>query len=103
MPLKPVIAVIVMLGLAGCQSLMQPPPPAGPDPTEQKLAELDRRLAALERILASGALTELTVQTDELQREVATLRGRTDSIEYEAESTAARQRDPRFRPALGFQ
>lgn len=86
------IAGAVLL-LTGCQALMQPPGPPPPDPTEQKLAELERRLEALERILASGALTELTVQVDEMQREVATLRGRTDSLEYDAESTATRQRE----------
>jgi tol-pal system protein YbgF len=79
--------------LAGCQSLMQPPAPPAPDPTEQKLVELERRLEALERILASGALTELTVQVDEMQREMAEIRGRTDSLEYDAESTASRQRE----------
>ena len=79
--------------LAGCQSLMQPPAPPAPDPTEQKLVELERRLEALERILASGALTELTVQVDEMQRDVAEIRGRTDSLEYDAESTASRQRE----------
>ena len=75
--------------MAGCTLMEQPQP----DPTLQKLDEIDRRLAALERILASGALTDLTVEVDELQREVANLRGRTDGLEYEAESTASRQRD----------
>jgi tol-pal system protein YbgF len=92
MSIKWFVLTLSLAGLAGCQSLMQPPP-TEPDPTEQKLVELERRLAALERVLASGALTELTVQTDELQREVATLRGRADSLEYEAETTASRQRE----------
>jgi len=83
------MALLVLFG--GC-TLMEPPQQQ-PDPTAQKLADIDRRLAALERILASGALTELTVQADEIQREVATLRGRTDSLEYEAESTSGRQRE----------
>lgn len=78
-----------MAVLAGCTLMEQPQP----DPTLQKLDEIDRRLAALERILASGALTDLTVEVDELQREVANLRGRADGLEYEAESTASRQRD----------
>jgi tol-pal system protein YbgF len=70
--------------------MMQPPQP---DPTVDKLAQLDRRLDALERILASGALTELTVQVDELQRENADLRGRSESLEHDARGTASRQRD----------
>ena len=90
-PLRvPRVALIAAIAvLSGC-TLMEPPQP---DPTLAKLDEIDRRLAALERILASGALTDLTVEVDELQREVATLRGRTDGLEYEAESTASRQRD----------
>jgi tol-pal system protein YbgF len=84
------LATLVALAmLTGC-TMMQPPQP---DPTVEKLAELDRRLAALERILASGALTDLTVQVDELQRENADLRGRAESLEHDAQSTAGRQRD----------
>lgn len=81
--------VTALVVVSGC-TLMEPPQP---DPTLQKLDEIDRRLAALERILASGALTDLTVEVDALQREVANLRGRTDGLEYEAESTSGRQRD----------
>jgi len=80
----------VAVALSGC-AMMQPPPQ--PDPTAQKLADLDRRLAALERILASGSLIELTVQVDDLQRQTVELRGRTDSLEHDAETTGARQRD----------
>ena len=87
--MRRIALVAALAAMAGC-TLMEPPQP---DPTLQKLDEIDRRLAALERILASGALTDLTVEVDALQREVAALRGRTDSIEYEAESTASRQRD----------
>ena len=84
------IALVAALAvLAGCTLMEQPQP----DPTLQKLDEIDRRLAALERILASGALTDLTIEVDELQRDVAALRGRADGLEYDAESTASRQRD----------
>jgi tol-pal system protein YbgF len=81
------LAILLVFG--GC-TMMQPPQP---DPTIAKLEQLDRRLAALERILASGALTELTVQVDELQRDNADLRGRAESLEHDAQGTASRQRD----------
>lgn len=58
-----------------------------------ELAELDRRLSAIERILANGSLVELTMQVDELQRQNAALQGRTETLEHGAESTASRQRD----------
>ena len=79
---------LVGLGLAGCE-MMQP----RPDPTLEQLAEIERRLVAVERMLASGSLIELTVQVDELQRQTAELQGRTDTLEYNSESTAGRQRD----------
>lgn len=63
------------------------------DPIVVKLNEIDRRLMAVERILANGSLVDMAVQVDNLQRTMAELRGRTDTLEYEAEETADRQRD----------
>jgi len=77
-----------MLLAAGCAVT----PPAE-DPVLIQLDELDRRIGAIERILANGSLIELTMQVDELQRQNATLQGRTESLEHSAESTASRQRD----------
>ena len=87
---KLAVVALVLAGLvsAGCE-MMQPQP----DPTLERLAEIERRLVALERVLASGSLIELTVQVDELQRQTAELQGRTDTLEYNSESTAGRQRD----------
>jgi len=77
-----------MLLAAGCAVT----PPAE-DPVLIQLDELDRRLGAIERILANGSLIELTMQVDDLQRQNAQLQGRTESLEHSAESTASRQRD----------
>jgi tol-pal system protein YbgF len=71
---------------------MAPPPPQQ-DPVLVKLEDLERRLGALERVLASGSLIDLTVQVDDLQRQTAEIRGRTETLEYESEGTADRQRD----------
>jgi len=84
------LASLVVLTMLTACTMMQAPEP---DPTVEKLADMDRRLAALERILASGALTDLTVQVDELQRENAELRGRAESLEHDAQNTSGRQRD----------
>jgi len=67
-------------------------PPAD-DPVLLKLDELERRLAAIERVLASGSLVDLTVQADDLQQQTANLRGRTESLEHDAEGQAERQRE----------
>ena len=88
---NPVAILLLGMLLGGCAVFE--PPPQGPDPTQQKLAEIERRLAALERILASGALIELTEQVDALQRQTAELRGRTDTLDHNADSTSGRQRD----------
>lgn len=84
---------LLLIAMFGSGCAVFEPPPQGPDPTEQKLAELERRLAALERILASGALIELTEQVDDLQRQTAEIRGRTDTLEHDADGTSVRQRD----------
>jgi tol-pal system protein YbgF len=67
--------------------------PPAEDPVLIKLDEIDRRLSAVERVLANGSLVDLTVQVDSLQREIAVMRGRTETVEYEAEITTSRQRD----------
>ena len=86
---KIILAVIAaMLLQAGCAVT-----PPEEDPVLIQLEELDRRIGAIERILANGSLIELTMQVDELQRQNATLQGRTESLEHGAESTASRQRD----------
>jgi tol-pal system protein YbgF len=84
-----ILALIAPLLLAaGCAVT-----PPEEDPVLLQLDELDRRLSAIERILANGSLVELTMQVDELQRQNATLQGRTETLEHGAESTASRQRD----------
>jgi tol-pal system protein YbgF len=67
--------------------------PPAEDPVQLKLQELERRLAAIERILANGSLVDLTVQVDELQRENAELQGRIETLEHVSSESAARQRD----------
>lgn len=67
--------------------------PQADDPVLVRLSELERRLGAVERILASGSLVDLTVQTDELQRQSSNLQGRTETLEHEATSAAERQRE----------
>ncbi len=63
------------------------------DPVQVQLAEMERRLAAVERILANGSLVELAVQVDEMERQLAELQGRIETLEHAASEDAARQRD----------
>lgn len=82
------LAFASVLLVSGCA--MQNPQE---DPVVIKLNELERRLSAVERILANGSLVDMAVQLDNLQRTTAELRGRSDTLEHEAEETADRQRD----------
>jgi len=67
--------------------------PQADDPVLLKLNELERRLSAIERVLANGSLVDLTVQADELQRQTSDLQGRTESLEHTAEGATDRQRE----------
>ncbi len=67
--------------------------PQADDPVLVKLNELERRLGALERMLASGSLIDLTVQTDELQQQTRELQGRIETLEHDATASVERQRE----------
>jgi tol-pal system protein YbgF len=86
---KLILAIAASLLFTTACTLMPPQE----DPVLLKLDDIERRLAALERVIANGSLVDLTIQMDELERETAELRGRTESLEYDAEGTLSRQRD----------
>lgn len=82
------MAVACAALMAGC-AMNQPEE----DPMVTQLNDIERRLAAVERILANGSLVDMAVQVDNLQRQVAELRGQSEKLEYDAQETATRQRD----------
>ncbi len=82
-----IFAILPVLAV-GCAMM-----PQADDPVLVKLNELERRLGALERMLASGSLIDLTVQTDELQQRTRELQGRTETLEHDATGTVERQRE----------
>ncbi|MFQ5546848.1 MAG: tol-pal system protein YbgF [Woeseia sp.] len=82
------VGALLPVLVAGCAMA-----PQADDPLLARLDELERRLGAIERILASGSLVELTVQADELQRRTSALQGRTETLEHDAEGAAERQRE----------
>ncbi len=83
-----VLALAAVASVSGC-ALMSPEE----DPVLIQLNEIDRRLAAVERILANGSLVELTVQSDDLQRQGADLQGRIETLEHDNANASSRQRD----------
>lgn len=80
--------ILPVLILTGC-AMTSP----ADDPVVVKLNEIERRLVGVERILANGSLVDIAVQVDNLQRQVAELQGRIETIEFQAEETGDRQRD----------
>lgn len=87
-PMIRLASLLPFMAIGGCAVT-----PPSEDPVQIQLQDMDRRLAAIERILANGSLVELTVQSDELQRQSADLQGRIEFLEHETQTTTSRQRD----------
>ena len=66
--------------------------PAADDPVLVKLDELDRRLQAIERVVQNQSLVNLTQQVSTIERRSDEVQGRIETLEYQSESTAERQR-----------
>lgn len=86
--IKIVLLLAPALFMAGC-SVLTPPEE---DPVLIQLAEMDRRLAAIERVMQNQSLVTLTQQVSALEREAAELQGITETLGYDAATTAERQR-----------
>jgi tol-pal system protein YbgF len=84
-----VLLLAPLLALGGCE-LMQP---RGEDPVLVKLDELERRLAAIERVVQNQSLVNMTQQVSSLERRSDEQQGRIEELEHHASTTAERQRD----------
>ncbi len=73
---------------AGC-SVLTPP---SEDPVLIKLEELDQRLQAVERVMQNQSLVQLTQRVSALERRTDELQGDGETLAYNAETTAERQR-----------
>lgn len=82
------IALAPAIGLGGC-ALLQP---QGDDPVLVKLNELERRMAAVERVVQNQSLVNLTQQVGAMERRDDEFQGRMEELEHDAETTAERQR-----------
>lgn len=85
--LLPLLLASALLS-AGC-SVLTPP---GEDPVLIKLGELDQRLQAIERVMENQSLVQLTQQVDALERRADALQGSSETLQYNADATAERQR-----------
>jgi tol-pal system protein YbgF len=77
-----------LIALAGCSSLSPTT-----DPVYLRLQDIDARLIRIERVIENESLIELSSQLTQLQAETASLRGEIETLRYESENSAARDRD----------
>ncbi|HEX5787235.1 MAG TPA: tol-pal system protein YbgF [Woeseiaceae bacterium] len=85
----PAILTLGLLSLlaAGCATAPEE------DPVLIKLDELDRRLTSIERVIQNQSLVELTQDVSSLQRRTDEILGLAQTLDYNATSTAERQRE----------
>ncbi len=74
--------------LAGCATT-----PPSEDPVLIKLTEIEDRLDRVERVTANDSLVQMASQMDEMQRELRELRGEVETLRFEDQAAADRQRD----------
>ena len=90
MPTIRAITLLSSLCLAGCSALT---PPAEDPAVVARFAELDRRLEALERVIRNQSLAEMSQEVRALERRVDELAGNDETLEFDARTTAERQRE----------
>ena len=81
--------VAPVLLLSGCELLQTKP---AEDPVLVKLAELERRLQSIERVMHNQSLVNLTQQVSAAERRGDELQGRVEELEHNVESAGERQR-----------
>jgi tol-pal system protein YbgF len=77
-----------LAALAGCSSLTPTT-----DPVYLRLQDIEARVIRIERVVENESLIELATQLSQLQAETAALRGEIETLRYESENAATRDRD----------
>ena len=67
--------------------------PSGPDPVQQHLAELDERVARVDRIVDNQSLIQLAQRIEAQQAQLRELNGRIDELQNANEQLKRQQRD----------
>lgn len=80
--------VFATLLLTGCSLT-----PAEEDPVQVRLADLDARVAKVERIIANQSLVELSQRVEALEGQSRDLQGKADVQENAVDATKKQQRD----------
>ena len=81
-------AAAASLLLSACASQ-----PSGPDPVQQRLTELDERIARVDRIVDNQSLIQLAQRIEAQQAQLRELNGRIDELQNANEQLKRQQRD----------
>lgn len=84
----PLAGITAATLLAGCSLT-----PADEDPVQVRLADLDARIAKVERIIANQSLVELSQRVEALEAGARELQGKSEVQENSAEAAKKRERD----------
>ena len=82
------VLVIGSIILAACTTV-----PPEEDPVLIKLNDLDQRLIRIERVMNNDSLVGLLSESQAMQSEIRELRGQVETLQYELEGAATRQRN----------
>jgi len=89
--LKRATLTLLPVALAtGCSALT---PPSEDPVLVARLNALDQRIEALERVIQNQSLAQLTQEVAALERQTSELRGNDETLQYNAQTTAERQRN----------
>ena len=86
---KAVRIPLLTVMLAGCATTIPPEE----DPVFLKLTDLEARLIRIERVIDNQSLIEMATRIDQLQSEIQTVRGETETLAFQTNNAAERQRD----------
>ena len=86
---KAVRIPLLTVMLAGCATTTPPEE----DPVFLKLTDLEARLIRIERVIDNQSLIEMATRVDQLQSEIQTVRGETETLAFQTNNAAERQRD----------
>ena len=88
MPVKELLLPLAAAAVVGCSSLT----PAQ-DPVNLKMTDLEARVIRIERVIENQSLIELASSVDQLRAETQALRGEIETLRFETEGSANRQRE----------
>ena len=86
--MKNLLVPVAVSAIVGCSTLTPTD-----DPVYLKLTDLEARLIRIERVFENESLIQLASELDRVRAETAALRGEIETLRFETQSSATRQRE----------